>query len=166
MRFIPLEYVVINTPLAPTEARARLAAAAEPGTSDAPRALRGTIGLAAFALRRTARCPGTLLPEFRGRIEPRAHGARLTGMVSLEPLPVLALAVAALASFWIGAGTLADVLRGAQVQPLPLAPLSAVVLAWVFAVRAVGAEARRLRWLVGTVLTPPGPAAPPRGGVS
>jgi hypothetical protein len=166
MRFIPLEYVVINTPLAPAEARARLAAAVDPGASGAPRALRGTIGLAAFALRRATRYPRALIPEFRGRIEPRAHGALLTCMVSLEPPPVLALAVVALASFWLGAGTLADVLRGAQVQPLPLAPLCAVVVAWVVAVRAVGAEARRLRWLVGALLTPAGRAAPPRGRVT
>ena len=161
MRFIPLEFIVINTPLPPTAARARLAATVdvEPhGKSDgAPGALRGTVGLAAFMLHRRTRRPRLLMPEFRGRIEPRVGGARLTGMVSLEPAPVLVLAVGALAAFWAGAGTLVEAFMGASFRPLRLAPLVAVVLAWIFAVRDVASEARRLRRLVRSALAlPPG----------
>lgn len=156
MRFIPLEFVVINTPLEPAEARARLAAVVAPcrcgDTGRRRRALCGTIGLAAFTLRRGTHWPGALLPEFRGRIEPLVSGARLTGIVSLEPLPVLVLAVAAMVSFWAGAGTLVGVLSGAPVQPLKLAPLGGAVRAWAFAVRHVVAEAGRLRRLVKSAL--------------
>ena len=154
--FIPLEFLVINTLLPPAEVRARLAAAVDPeprgGTREELRPLRGTVGLATFALRRGMPSPGALLPEFRGRIEPRAGGARLTGMVSLDPLPVLALAVAAVVAFAVGAKALAGVFMGELVEPLLLAPLGAVVLAWVLAVRNVTSEARRLRRLVGVLL--------------
>ena len=156
MRYIPLEFLVINTPLTPPEVRARLAAAldrgARGGTGGALRPLRGTVGLATFALRRVVRRGEVLLPEFRGRIEPRSGGARLTGMVSLDAPSVLGLAVAALAAFVAGAGALTGVFMGARVELLPLVPLGAVVLAWALAVRRVTAEARRLRRLVRALL--------------
>ncbi len=170
MRFIPLEFLIINTPLAPAEARARLAAAVDPGAlgeaSGAFRPFRGTVGLATFALRRVTQEPHALLPEFRGRIEPRAGGTRLIGMVSFEPPWVLALAVAALVAFVVGAAALVSVFMGAPIEPLPLAPLGAVVLAWVFAVRVVTSETRRLRRLVRALLGLPVGRGPPPHDVS
>jgi len=162
VRFIPLEPLVIDTPLAPAQARARLAAAVDPGarggSGEVLRPLCGSVGLATFALRRASQCRSVLLPVFRGRIEPWAGGARITGMVSLEPPPVLVLAIAALIAFGVGA----EALQRAPVELLSLTPLGAVVLAWILAVRSVTSEARRLRLRIEMLLAPPAGRGPPR----
>jgi hypothetical protein len=166
VRFIPLAFLTVNTPLGPAAVRARLAGAVAAPAGGPPGPLRGTVGLASFALRRATRCPPALAPEFRGRIEPRAYGARVTGMVSLGPAPVLALAVAGLAAFLASADSLAALLGGGPADLPALAPLAAVALAWALAVRGVGAEARRLRQLMRALLLEPpagGGATPPRG---
>ena len=168
MRFIPLQYLIVNTPLRPADVRARLAGAVAPAAGGPPGPLCGTVGRATFALRRATRYPpalAPLVPEFRGRIEPRAGGARVTGMVSLGPPPVLGLAAAGLVAFLTSADSLAALLSGARVDVPALAPLAAVVLAWVLAVRGVSAEARRVRQLVrALLLESPAPPGWRRGG--
>jgi hypothetical protein len=91
-------------------------------------------------------------------------------MVALAPLPVLGLVFVALPTFGLAAEALASaVVTGAPIAPLPLAPLGAVVLAWVLAVRAVTAEARRLRGLVRALLdlaSAPDRGPAPRSGAT
>ena len=155
MRFIPLEYLVINTLLAPLEARARLAGAVAPRAGAGAVPLRGSVGLVTFAVRRAAPTRWATPAEFRGRIEPRGAGARLTGMVSVGVPTVLVLTVAAVAAFVAGAEPLARLLAGEPTALRRLAPLGVVILGWVLAVRGVAAEARRLRQVVNEALARP-----------
>lgn len=156
MPLIPYQVLVIDSPLPPDEAAARLARHVEPrrwfrfrlgallGGGPRTRAFEGEVQGSHFSIRRILGYDNSFLPEIEGWIELAAQGSRIRVTLRLHWL------VAAFMVVWLGAALLFSLTAGAGSlavgDPLGLAvPALMFVFGWALMAGAFSWEAAHAR---------------------
>lgn len=145
MPLLPYQTFGFETPLAPDEASARLAAAVRERSwfrQPAPgQALEGEVSGETFRVYRVIGYRNSFLPIVHGRLVPTAEGSRVEGVMTLHPFVLVFMlvwcggVVVAAVSAWSGGGALG--------RSAALLPLAMLVFGWALSAGGFTAEAGR-----------------------
>jgi len=158
---LPFDTFSLETPLAPGEVRARLAAAVEPkrrlrlGGGRCP--FEGEVEGDSFRVSRVINYRNSFLPHVRGRVVPAAAGSRIEGSMALHPAVLAFIAVWCGLVLLIGVGVWGAMLADGRWRPGALVPLGMLAFLWALSAGAFTVEARRARAMLGQIVAPAGP---------
>ena len=148
MALLPFDRLVIDSPLSPEEAVARLAANVEPARwlrfGGGAREFEGEVTGAGFRIARVIRYRNSFRPVIRGAVEPAPGGSRLVATLRLHPAVVVFMLVWLGVALLVTVAMLALLVRG-DAGPEALLGLLMLVFGWALATFPFGYEARVAR---------------------
>jgi hypothetical protein len=167
MPLLPYDTLVIDSPLPPGEALARLRAATGPrrwfrGFGAATHPFQGEVVGDEVRIERVIGYGNSFLPRIHGRVEPRAHGSRLNATMALHPLVAVFMLVWMAFALATGLPLAALQLARGLDEPAMLTPMGMALAGWLLASGCFTFEARIARERLTALLDARADARSPR----